>query len=51
MTNQELVESAIQGLIMLGRSREEAIAELREAEDQQIKDAINEWWDSDVSDY
>jgi hypothetical protein len=37
-------ESAAQGLILLGRSREEAIKEIRRNEDEQFKQMERDWW-------
>ena len=44
--NEYLVEGLIEGLMILGRSREEAIDELRQNEERQNQNAQDRLWDS-----
>jgi len=47
MNTRELNESAIAGLMALGRTREEAIREMQEAEERRMDAAEREFWDLD----
>lgn len=43
MTRNEM-ESAIQGLMLLGRTREEAEREIHQNEDRKDREMEDEWW-------
>jgi hypothetical protein len=47
MSPRELNDSAIAGLMALGRTREEAIREMQEAEQRHMDAADREFWDYD----